>query len=837
MATRETDDVENQIKFHRSVRGKMSLLVVCVILITSVLLTAIDYVFIRANIRDEIHIELQLLNESLRGLVQGYLKRQSQYAQLIIAHADLQRQLGDLVDASISSKEFQEIVNSISLNIRDAAHDIKEIRIADLTGTTLVSTDPTRIGEDLSNTEEFKAGLSDVHIELNTLSETVSSSLSAPIKLKNGSTGGVVIIDIDTVLLLDSLNTLKTGHPSTRIRLANRDSDGKVHYLFASTDMDEAKRGENAIDDPLKAALDGESGFLENPREYRNESVIAAFMPIGYRDWVVVTQVDESDAYSTINETFYIVVIFGTVFSILGAAAATLGVNHLLGPINRLAEATKRIASGEYSLHVHTKRRDEVGSLAQALNSMSDQVAIHTEELESTVAERTGEVERSRDELRNVIRKLEGQTDLMQRDLRRAEAFQKSLLPKVLPQLNGFSVSALYRPGRILGGDLYDVVELDKDHIAMLVADAAGHGASAAMLSVLFKLRFGTPNKKKELLSPRSLFARVNDAIVEDVSAPGVFVTALVCIVNTRTRDVVISSAGHPPLLVVRASGETEEVTRTGPALGLQHDATYGERHINLISGDCLLLYTDGVFDVGDAKPPALDNLVEIIRNRNPNEPVLRQLIELGSEGVPLTDRDDTTLLMLEVGDQPNWTETDTSVDDATDPQPIERANEQVRYIEQENLTIMYLIGRVTWLYGQAFFDAATSVADAYRPLLIEMKPCTYLDSAMLGTLYEVVEYARQKGCEILLQNTSDKLRQAFEELGLTDVLNHIADTPVATPSYEGAVILRAPELVAPGTRLLHSHEVLADLNEGNREEFAGVIEGLREDMTNASSE
>ena len=830
MANQDTDDAKNHFILHRSVSGKISLLVVAVILCTAVLLTALDYVFIRANIRDEIQIELKLLNVTLSGLVQGYLGQQDQRVQLILAHTDLRRQLEKLSRGEISSEEFGNEVTPILTSFRDATFDIDQLRILDSSGLAIAATDEALLGEDLSGTEEFRVAQSQLHIDLTGLAESGSSSVSVPIRLDDNILAGVLMADVDPVLLMTALDTVKSDHKSTRVRIASVDAQGNVEYLFASRDMDLLNQNEHSVDLPIEAALRGETGYLDGVRDYRNDVVIAAYMPIGYRNWVLITQIDESEAYSTIHETFYIVVVFGAVFSIIGALAAAFGVHQLLLPINRLAEATKRIAAGENRVHVNTNRRDEVGSLARAFNSMSDQVTRHTERLESTVKERTSEVERSRDELRSVVRKLEGQTDLMQRDLRRAVAFQKSLLPKILPVVDGFSISALYRPGQILGGDLYDVIELDRDHVAVLVADAAGHGASAAMLSVLFKLRFGSPNRKKELLSPKRLFARVNDAIVEDVSAPGVFVTALVCIVNTRTRDVVISSAGHPPLLVVRASGEIEEITRTGPALGLQLNAAYGERRISLISGDCLLLYTDGLFDVGSEKPPLINELVDVIRYRDPSEPVLKQLMELGSGGVSVTDRDDTTLLMLEVSNQPNWTETDTSVDHSTASEPVARSDQQVRYIEQESHTIIYLIGRVTWLYGQAFFDAATSVAEEHRPLLIEMAHCSYLDSAMLGTLYEVVEFARKKHCDVVLQNTSEVMRQAFDELGLTDALAHIADTPIETPDFNSAIALRAPT-VEPELRLLHAHERLADLSESNREEFSDVIDGLKEDI------
>ena len=62
-----------------------------------------------------------------------------------------------------------------------------------------------------------------------------------------------------------------------------------------------------------------------------------------------------------------------------------------------------------------------------------------------------------------------------------------STLPNTPSDIQGFCVDAIFRPGNNVGGDLYDVVCIDDRYAVMYVADAAGHGVSAAMLSVLFK--------------------------------------------------------------------------------------------------------------------------------------------------------------------------------------------------------------------------------------------------------------------------------------------------------------------------------------------------------------
>lgn len=93
-------------------------------------------------------------------------------------------------------------------------------------------------------------------------------------------------------------------------------------------------------------------------------------------------------------------------------------------------------------------------------------------------------------QLQTVCGVLENQAATIQADLDRAEVIQRALLPQQPPSTPGWCMETLYRPGSSVGGDFYDAVSLDEDHLGIVIADAAGHGVAAAMLSVLFKLRF-----------------------------------------------------------------------------------------------------------------------------------------------------------------------------------------------------------------------------------------------------------------------------------------------------------------------------------------------------------
>ena len=200
---------------------------------------------------------------------------------------------------------------------------------------------------------------------------------------------------------------------------------------------------------------------------------------------------------------------------------------------------------------------------AEALRALSRQVIAQLElrltikKLESSGLELQSShdsLEASRNQLADLCDTLEGQADIIERDLHRAEIIQHSLLPEVPPRMRDYHLQALYRCGHIVGGDLYDVKLVGEHHLALVIADAAGHGVSAAMLAVMFKHRLHLQDEVTlEPYSPGEALRRMNNALHGDLSVPGTFVTAAVCLLNLTTSELVFASAGHTPALLLRA--------------------------------------------------------------------------------------------------------------------------------------------------------------------------------------------------------------------------------------------------------------------------------------------
>ena len=290
----------------------------------------------------------------------------------------------------------------------------------------------------------------------------------------------------------------------------------------------------------------------------------------------------------------------------------------------------------------------ELPRVRVAVRNALDQIELvrERERLYGEVEESNRQLAEKVAQLQTVCRVLEDQAATIQADLDRAEVIQRALLPQKPPSTPGWCMETLYRPGSSVGGDFYDAVRLDGDHLGIVIADAAGHGVAAAMLSVLFKLRFQQISQPGTVLAPAQVLRRLNDGLYDMLTAPGAFVTATYALIDLRSGQVRIASAGHPPCVITRADGDVERAVRTGPALGLVEEPEYTEHEISMGSRDRLMLYTDGVVE-GGPHSPGEEDIATAMQSIDDRQACLERLFNDATRDLD-GDRDDVTMLLLQ---------------------------------------------------------------------------------------------------------------------------------------------------------------------------------------------
>jgi serine phosphatase RsbU (regulator of sigma subunit) len=193
----------------------------------------------------------------------------------------------------------------------------------------------------------------------------------------------------------------------------------------------------------------------------------------------------------------------------------------------------------------------------------------------------------------------------LERDLAAARLTQQSLIPQKPPALPGWEIAACYLPVIQVGGDIYGWLRMTDGRTLFWIADATGHGASAALLTTLAKLLFH--HGAVEHNEPAEIMEAVNKDFRSIFGARS-FMTAMCVALDPTTGCASVVGAGHPPLLVARSSGRTEAIPSSAPPLGLLERSEFLATNINLDPGDAFFLYTDGLYGGGRDENPRLSS-------------------------------------------------------------------------------------------------------------------------------------------------------------------------------------------------------------------------------------
>jgi sigma-B regulation protein RsbU (phosphoserine phosphatase) len=187
----------------------------------------------------------------------------------------------------------------------------------------------------------------------------------------------------------------------------------------------------------------------------------------------------------------------------------------------------------------------------------------------------------------------------MDYDLTIANNIQASLLPKGIPSLNGIEIGAFSRAARQVGGDYYDFIRIDDEHIGFVVADVSGKGVAGAMMISICRtiLQLIAPN----CLSPAEVLKKANAALSRDLTME-MFITMSYMILDINTKELVYARAGHVYPLLARGTGaEPIELKSPGMGVGLADTAVFDliikDETVQLHEGDIIVNYTDGVVE------------------------------------------------------------------------------------------------------------------------------------------------------------------------------------------------------------------------------------------------
>ena len=305
-----------------------------------------------------------------------------------------------------------------------------------------------------------------------------------------------------------------------------------------------------------------------------------------------------------------------------------------------MVSATKEISTGNFSNKVSIKSKDEVNDLGNAINSMSTKI--------QTLME--SQVEAARQE----------------KELETAKAVQETLLPKSKMSSQILKVDSAYFSASECGGDWWGHLPTDSEVEFICIADATGHGAAAAIVTAMAYSSCVTISQVYTSISalkdaPHMMLERIN-RVLWGAGHGLTTMTFFAGFIHRRTGLLTFANAGHnPPLLIPRSTSDDRlknnkfytTLQSSGAPLGMLSDSTYKPKTMQLIPGDKLFLYTDGLIECRNTggqmwgKRSMLKTLENIVNSKaeNISDSIVKEAFEFFGEQ-PIED--DVTVVVAE---------------------------------------------------------------------------------------------------------------------------------------------------------------------------------------------
>ncbi len=383
---------------------------------------------------------------------------------------------------------------------------------------------------------------------------------------------GMSTVDWEIQSVVDRLSAIKPTENSFVLLASPKDD-----YILSNThETGRTQTGASLNAIPWYGELGLTSGdtvsigdFIDGGTQY------IAFSRIFDNGWLFSVQIPSSEIFAEIetsNNQFTIIIAAS--FIVLLLLTAYLLSRFINRPLRQLTSGVEELGGGNLDKRIEAPSRDEFGTLASAFNKMTADLKASIEQS----AKERAEKERIGAEL-NV-----------------ATQIQASMLPCIFPafpERAEFDIYASMQPAKEVGGDFYDFFLIDKNTLAVVIADVSGKGVPAALFMVIAKTLIQNTALSGKV--PEVVFGIVNKMLCKNNEA-GMFVTAFLGYLDIPSGRFTFVNAGHNPPLLKRAGEPFSWLkAQAGFVLAGDEDTFYRQQALVLNPGDELFLYTDGV--------------------------------------------------------------------------------------------------------------------------------------------------------------------------------------------------------------------------------------------------
>ena len=308
---------------------------------------------------------------------------------------------------------------------------------------------------------------------------------------------------------------------------------------------------------------------------------------------------------------FVLFVVVAALFLFVELVSLVIGVSltrTITRAVHNLYIGTKKVSAGDFSHRIEVHGRDQLAELGTSFNSM-------TEHLERLIV-------------------VEKEKERLQSELEIAKEVQYQLFPKAVPTLRTLELTGTCLPARMVSGDYYDFLCLQNNTVALAIGDVAGKGISAALLMasiqsiIRTQLSAGIPAMAAAAgnghahahFSTSHIVSQLNKQLYANTS-PEKYATFCFALYDEESKSLCYTNAGHLPPILLR-NGQATLLEVTGTVVGAFPMSRYEEKTLQLVSGDVLLAYTDGVTEPENeyGEEFGVDRMVELLIRHQDSE-------------------------------------------------------------------------------------------------------------------------------------------------------------------------------------------------------------------------
>lgn len=221
------------------------------------------------------------------------------------------------------------------------------------------------------------------------------------------------------------------------------------------------------------------------------------------------------------------------------------------------------------------------------------------------------------------------------------------LAPAELPPIEGFEVGQVYEAGTgLMAGDFYDLYPTSPTRLAAVIGDVTGHGIEPSITA--FQVKYLLRVFLRQYRDPAQAVEELN-AVLSAQGAPDEFVSLCAVLFDQDAGTLRFASAGHPPAWLWH-DGEVRPLRATGPLLTLDPHGTFTSREIELVPGDLILLYTDGLAEARSGEQLFGEERIAQILRRDPGQAtgvLCKTLLEAARDFASAPLSDDVAILAI----------------------------------------------------------------------------------------------------------------------------------------------------------------------------------------------